>query len=139
MGGGALGLGGVDAELGSDDDAVWGEGGGKQLAFRYLLLYYHKVVWAFHGSINYSSREFTYRRRDFCFGEPGEPMRWNQTQVKSWGVIGIVKGWMGHIVRLVYIVGRTVVMVLLRGNVSDVAESGNEIGSDESALFSGRA
>lgn len=66
-------------------------------------------------------------------------MCWNQIQVKSRGVIGIVKGWMGHIVRLVFVVGRTVVMVLLRGSLNSDAESGSIESDDVSALFNGIA
>ena len=64
-------------------------------------------------------------------------MRWNQIQVKSRGAIGMVKGWLGHMARLVF-VARTVVTVSLRGGVRDVAESGS-IESDGSALFTGIA
>ena len=74
------------------------------------------------AGMDHSASGFSYRRRDFCLGVPGRPMRWNQIQVRSRGAIGMVKGWMGHMATLVF-VARTVVTVSLRGGASDVAES----------------
>ena len=64
---------------------------------------------------------FSYRRRDFSLGVPGKPMVWNWIQVKDRGVRGIVKGGLGHIVKLVF-PGR-IVTLFAGGNVSDVVGS----------------